>query len=167
MIWIAIYLAAIVTANLSIATFGPVVAPINAFLLIALDLVCRDKLHDAWAHNRIVLRMGALIAAGGVLSYLLNPAAGQIAMASSVSFVVAAIADAIAYGWLQRHPWLVRSNGSNLAGAALDSILFPWLAFGVLMPGIVLAQFVAKVGGGFVWSILLSSFSGGRDAEIE
>jgi hypothetical protein len=42
-----------------------------------------------------------------------------------------------------------------VAGAAVDSLLFPTLAFGVLMPGIVLAQFVAKIAGG--WQITIES----------
>lgn len=39
--------------------------------------------------------------------------------------------------------------------ARIDSIL-PTLAFGVLMPQIVLAQFAAKVAGGAVWAWVIS-----------
>ena len=39
---------------------------------------------------------------------------------------------------------------------AVDSILFPTIAFGSFLPLIVLGQFAAKVGGGFVWSLLLN-----------
>ena len=99
--------------------------------------------------------MLSLIVAGGVLSYLLNPTAGQIAIASSVSFVLASIADGTGYQLLRHRGWLTRSNGSNIFGAAVDSLVFPTLAFGVLMPEIVLMQFVAKVAGGAVWSLLL------------
>ena len=52
--------------------------------------------------------------------------------------------------------WLRRANGSNVAGAAVDSLLFPTLAFGVLMPHIVALQFVAKVAGGALWSWALA-----------
>jgi uncharacterized PurR-regulated membrane protein YhhQ (DUF165 family) len=52
--------------------------------------------------------------------------------------------------------WFKRSAGSNVAGAAVDSLIFPTLAFGVLMPHIVALQFVAKVLGGAAWSWLLS-----------
>jgi hypothetical protein len=45
---------------------------------------------------------------------------------------------------------------SNVAGAAVDSLIFPTLAFGALMPAIVLAQFAAKVAGGAVWAYLMS-----------
>ena len=40
-----VYAAAMILANLSVATFGPWVSLINAFLLIGLDLALRDWLH--------------------------------------------------------------------------------------------------------------------------
>jgi hypothetical protein len=145
------YAAAMIAANLTIAALGPWVSPINAFFLIGLDLALRD-----WLHVRLkVWQMGALIGATGLLTYLLNPAAQTIAIASAVSFAVAAVAD-----WLVflRMPgtWFRRSASSNVAGAAVDSLIFPTLAFGVLMPQIVLMQFAAKVAGGTVWAWLLS-----------
>ena len=44
-------------ANLSVAYFGPVSTPINAFLLIAFDLVSRDSLHERWNHKNLWLKM--------------------------------------------------------------------------------------------------------------
>jgi queuosine precursor transporter len=148
---VAVYAAAMVLANLSVAAFGPWVSPINAFVLIGLDLALRD-----WLHVRLRMwQMGALIASTGLLTYLLNPAAGQIAVASAAAFTAAALVDWGAFLKL-RGSWLFRANGSNVAGAAVDSLVFPTLAFGVLMPGVVLAQFAAKVAGGAIWSYLLS-----------
>ena len=148
---VAVYAAAMVLANLSVAAFGPWVSPINAFVLIGLDLALRD-----WLHVRLRMwQMGALIASTGVLTYLLNPAAGQIAVASAAAFTAAALVDWGAFLKL-RGSWLFRANGSNVAGAAVDSLVFPTLAFGALMPGVVLAQFVAKVAGGAIWSYLLN-----------
>jgi uncharacterized PurR-regulated membrane protein YhhQ (DUF165 family) len=49
-----------------------------------------------------------------------------------------------------------RSNISNVAGAAVDSLVFPTIAFGVLMPHIVAMQFFAKIAGGFIWSLLIN-----------
>jgi hypothetical protein len=37
----------------------------------------------------------------------------------------------------------------------VDSLIFPTLAFGVLMPHIVALQFAAKVAGGAIWASLL------------
>jgi len=151
------YIAAMVAANLSVAHFGPSVSPINAFLFIGLDLSLRDYLHESWKGRALWPKMGALIAIAGAISYVLNPASGRIAVASVVAFVVAAVADAAVYHAMRSRPYLVRSNASNVAGAAVDSLIFPTLAFGALLPGIVALQFVAKVGGGALWSVLLRS----------
>jgi uncharacterized PurR-regulated membrane protein YhhQ (DUF165 family) len=147
---IAIYAAAMLLANLTVAAFGPSVTPINAFVLIGLDLVLRDWLHlrlKAWL-------MGALIAATGLLTYLLNPAAQSIAIASAVAFSVAALADWLTFK-ATHGSWFKRSCVSNTVGAAVDSLIFPTMAFGALMPEIVLLQFVAKTLGGAMWAYLL------------
>jgi hypothetical protein len=147
-----VYAAAMTAANVSIATFGPWISPLNSFLLIGLDLALRD-----WLHVRLRWwQMGALIAASGLLTYLLAPAASHIAIASAIAFTAAAVADWAVFARMTGS-WLRRANGSNIAGAAVDSLVFPTLAFGVLMPHIIALQFVAKVGGGFVWSMLLKS----------
>lgn len=148
---IAAYAAAMTIANLTIAAFGPWVSPVNAFILIGLDLALRD-----WLHVRLKLwQMGALIATTGALTYVLNPAAGQIAVASAVAFTAAALVDWGTFARL-RGSWMFRANGSNVAGAAVDSLVFPTLAFGVLMPHIVAMQFVAKVAGGALWAWLIN-----------
>lgn len=148
---ILIYAAAMTLANLSVAAFGPAISPINAFVLIGLDLALRD-----WLHVRLkAWQMLALIVAAGVLTYALNPAAGKIAVASSAAFTAAALVDWLTFARL-RGSWLFRANGSNVAGAAVDSLIFPTLAFGALMPHIVALQFAAKVAGGALWAAVLS-----------
>lgn len=153
---IAIYLTAIVIANLSVAYFGPSVAILNAFLLIGLDLTVRDRLHEQWNGRGLWLKMLALIGGGSLLSYALNVNAGPIALASFVAFLGAGLADTLVYWLLGERGRLVRVNGSNLVSSAVDSVLFPWLAFGwpLLWP-IVIGQFVAKVAGGWLWSLIL------------
>jgi hypothetical protein len=47
-----------------------------------------------------------------------------------------------------------------VAGAAVDSLVFPTLAFGVLMPPIIAMQFAAKVSGGAIWAWLISKVRG-------
>jgi len=144
------YAVAMVAANLLVATFGPAISPINAFLLIGLDLTLRD-----WLHVRLkTWQMGGLILGTGALTYLLNPAAGMIAVASAVSFLVAALVDWAVFV-KTTGSWIKRANVSNTAGAAVDSLLFPTIAFGALMPEIVALQFIAKVSGGAVWSYVL------------
>ena len=147
---IGIYTIAMTLANLSVATFGPAISPINAFLFIGLDLALRD-----WLHVRLRLwQMGALIASSGALTYLLNPASGKIAVASACAFTLAALVDWVVFTKMQGS-WFSRANKSNVAGAAVDSLVFPTIAFGALMPGIILLQFVAKVFGGLVWAAII------------
>ena len=144
------YAIAMTLANLSIATFGVWVSPINAFFFIGLDLALRD-----WLHIKLKMwQMGALIASTGLLTYALNPAAGMIAIASALSFMLAASADWAVFTKITGS-WIKRANMSNVAGAAVDSIVFPTIAFGVLMPEIIATQFVAKLAGGAMWSALL------------
>jgi hypothetical protein len=154
-IYVVLYLLAIVLANLSVAAFGPRFAILNAFLFIGLDLTARDRLHDAWKGRQLLPRMTALIAAGSILSWLLNRDAGPVALASFVAFAAAAAVDTLVYHWLGGYPRWLRINGSNIPSAAVDSLVFPTLAFGAFLWPIVLGQFAAKTLGGFVWSLLL------------
>ena len=153
-----IYLTAIVAANLTVAVWGPSITIINAFLFIGLDLTARDHLHDAWRNNGLVWKMGALIATGGLLSYLLNRDAAQIAIASTVAFTAAATTDAVIYHIFRKRSFMVRANTSNVPAAGVDSLVFPTLAFGGFLPLITLGQFAAKVAGGFVWSWIINTW---------
>ena len=62
---LAVYATAMVLANLSVVAFGPSVTPINAFVLIGLDLALRD-----WLHVRLRMwQMAALIVGTGAMTY--------------------------------------------------------------------------------------------------
>lgn len=155
------YATALVLANLIVAAFVktapqylPLVTGVNAFLLIGLDLALRD-----WLHTRLKpMQMLMLILSTGVITYVLNPTAGQIALASSGAFLAAALAD----WWVftkSQGTWAQRSLKSNIAGAAVDSVLFSALApFGFVL-AIVLTQFVAKAAGGTVWTWLVKRWA--------
>ena len=156
-LYVCIYLGAVVAANASVLLWGPAASILNAFFLVGLDLATRDALHEAWsgsANRRWILprNMALLIAAGGVLSWLLNRDAGHIAAASFVAFSAAGAADTLVYHGLRRAPYVVRANGSNLAGGLVDSLVFPFLAFSAFLPAVVLGQWAAKIGGGALWS---------------
>ena len=145
------YAAAIILANYLVFLFGPSVTPINAFVFIGLDLALRNWLNlqmEKW-------QMGAMIFGTGLISYFLNDTMQMIAIASAVSFTLASLVDWAVFTKVQGE-WIKRANVSNTAGALVDSIAFPTIAFGVLMPEIVLLQFLAKVFGGFVWTLLLT-----------
>lgn len=158
---VALYLGAIVAANLIVTAHGPWITPYVAFALIGADLTVRDVLHVEWEGRALWLRIGALIAAGGLLSYLLNADAGIIAVASVVAFVAAGVVDTLVYQALRGGSFEDRVTASNIASAAVDSILFLWIAFGVVN-GTTFLQFAAKVAGGAVWLLLLKWTLGRR-----
>ena len=155
MSYVLLYISSIVLANFVVLWFGPKATIINAFLLIGLDLSLRDKLHDRWHQSGLWLKMFLLIVSGSLITYFLNKSALQIATASVVAFSGAAIIDTIIYSFLFKQKFLIKANGSNLCSALVDSVLFPTIAFGVFMPCIILGQFLAKVFGGFIWSVVL------------
>lgn len=153
--YILLYLLAIVIANLLITQFGPILAIPVAFLCIGFDLTSRDKLHDAWQGKGLLWKMGLLIGSGSALSWLLNRNADKVALASLAAFAAAACVDTLVYYLLRDKAHLFKVNGSNLFSAAVDSLVFPTLAFGGFMPWVTLGQFAAKVLGGLLWSFIL------------
>lgn len=159
MILVVLYLVAIVAANLSVAYFGPAASIVNAFLFIGLDLTIRDLLHEHWQSRNLIRNMALLIVSGSFLSYALNANAGMIALASFFAFAAASTGDTIVYAILGNRAKMLRVNGSNVVSAAIDSVIFPAIAFGFpMLWGIMAGQFMAKVVGGFVWSLVLRQF---------
>ena len=91
------FLFSIVAANLLVQWQGAWITPINAFVLIGLDLSLRDHIHEKWHGKQLGLKMLGLICAGAIITYLLNRNAGMICVASVVAFSVALIVDAFVY----------------------------------------------------------------------
>lgn len=151
------YLVAIVLANLTVTWWGPNMSVVNALLFIGLDLTSRDHLHEAWRNSNLFLKMLALISAGSALSYLLNRNAGPVAVASFVAFAAAGATDALVYHHVRKKLKRFKSiNLSNVASAAVDSVVFPLLAFGwPPLAGIMALQFLAKTLGGLGWALIL------------
>ena len=152
---IALYLVAIVLANLLLVEFGPRAAFINCFVLVGFDLVVRDELHQRWKGRQLWWRMLLLIGTGSCLTLLLNHNAGRIAFASFVAFFGAGIVDSICYHLLGKRAFLLKVNGSNVLSAFTDSILFVFVAFGMpLLWTLIIYQCLMKIFGGVLWSVL-------------
>jgi len=150
---IVIYASSIILANYLVSLFGPSITPINAFVFIGLDLALRNFLNlqmNKW-------QMGAMIFGTGLISYALNDTMQIIAIASAVSFTLASLVDWLVFNKI-KGAWFKRASISNTAGALVDSIAFPTIAFGVLMPEIVILQFLAKTFGGMMWSFMLKKY---------
>lgn len=148
----ATYVLAIIIANSTIAAFGPVAAPVNAFFLIGFDLAVRDFLHVRLSR----FQMLGLIVVGGAASWAVNPAAGAIAAASALAFVCAASVDWAAFSALSGS-WLRRSVLSNVASAVIDSLVFSIAAFGLPLDWSILGGMIAaKVAGAALWALAIS-----------
>lgn len=158
MTWVLIfvYLGSIVAANLAVTVFGPWMLVLTGWVLIPFDLCVRDLLHERWKGNGGMLwtNLGLLIMAGGVLSILCNINAFPIALASCVAFASAAVVDSIVCHFLWKTGRLIRMNTSNLFSSCVDSVVFPFIAFGLFDLGLSLSQTVSKFSGGIVWTAL-------------
>jgi len=151
---VSLYLAAIIAANLLVARFGPAASIYNAFVLIGLDLITRDRLADFWGTTRWA-KMALLILAGSALSFAVNSDARMVAQASAISFACAEGGEALLYHLLRGREWMQRANMAAWLGAAIDSLVFPTLAFGGLVWATTFGQFTAKTAGALLWSLVI------------
>ena len=112
---------------------GPCLIPVgfglmapSGVLMIGLALVLRDWLHELagcrWSIGAVIF--------GGVLSLLFSPPA--LALASAMAFTAAEIADMAVYARLRERGKAAAVMVSQVVGAALDSAIFVWIAFGSL-----------------------------------
>lgn len=152
--WVLVicYIAAAVSANLAVWAFGQPALVVTAVVLIPLDFLSRDILHARWERRSLFCRMSALVLGGSLVTWLANPAAEAVAIASAVSFGLNSTANASCYAAMAGRSRYMRMNSSNSAAAAVDSIAFPLLAFGVCDYRLSLMQTVLKVCGGLVVS---------------
>lgn len=137
----ACFIATIFVANWLIETYGIVnigfglMAPAGVFA-VGFAFTFRDivqrTLGAKWAVAAILI--------GAALSYFVSPA---FAVASGVAFLLSELADLLIYTPLQRKTWLGGVAASNIVGAAVDSAIFLWLAFGSL--AFFWGQFAGKV----------------------
>lgn len=157
------FAATIPTANWMIGNVGTVCAapapcliPVgfglmapSGVLMIGLALVLRDALHDAAGWRTAI----AAVLVGGIVSMLAAPPA--IAVASAVSFTLAELADLSIYAPLRRRGRHVAVFASGVAGAAVDSALFVYLAFGSFQfsAGTTLAKLYASAAvAAYLWA---------------
>lgn len=125
MLWLVLYIAAIVGANAAVMAFGlipigPLLVPAGTFLAGLTfglrDLLQRDK-GKVWT-------VGAILIGAG-LSALLSP---QLAVASGAAFLLSELLDLAVYSRLLRRGWTVAVVGSNVIGGLADTALFLLLA---------------------------------------
>ena len=148
-----LYLVAVVAANLSATYFGMWATPFNALFLIGLEMTARDYLHTKLTHVELV----SVVFLAGVVSFLLNTEAVNIAIASSTAIIISCLIDYLVFH-NTKGTWFKRSNTSNVFSATSDSLIFPTIAFGVLNIWVVILHIFMKVFGGFIWSLIFVRF---------
>lgn len=151
---VSLFLTAIILANLVIANFGQWALPITALLLIPIDLVVRDVLHERWHCSKLEVKMCLLIITGSLLTTLMNRHTINIAVASCIAFFCASTVNYITYTALYKKARLIKMNVSNGLAAVVDSLVFPAIAFSVLDPLLSATQAFAKIFGGLVIAYL-------------
>jgi queuosine precursor transporter len=102
--------------------FG-IMAP-SGVLMIGAALVLRDWLHEmaGWKFSFVA------VLAGAILSLAFSPPV--LAIASAAAFLVAETADLFVYARLRDRSKSLAVMASQIVGAALDSALFVYIAFG-------------------------------------
>lgn len=127
---------------------GPCLIPVgfglmapSGVLMIGLALVLRDWLHElaGWRAAFLAVMVGA------ALSLYVSPPA--IAFASAVAFGLAELADLAVYSRLRAKGKALAVAASGVVGAAIDSALFVWIAFGSFefSAGTTLAKIYASI----------------------
>ncbi len=134
-----LFVATVYAANWALTTFGVVSigfglhAPAGVFFA-GLGFLLRDLLHETGGRAWVVVCIGV----GACLSYLLGASAHipgghvSIAVASGCAFLTSEFADFSVYAPLRERTLSAAVGLSQVAGAAVDSALFLWLAFGSL-----------------------------------
>lgn len=153
---ISSYLFAIVAANLIITKYGIAALPFTAIVLIPFDLIARDQLHEIWIGKYLKLKMFCLVIAGSLIAYLLNKDALNIALASSVSFLIAGFIDYAVYELMSKYSKAKKMITSNLFSATIDSIMFQLIAFGQIVTNIAIEQTAYKLIGTLLWVVIFT-----------
>jgi len=123
---------------------GPCLVPVgfglmapSGVLMVGAALVLRDIVHERLGAT---CALGA-IASGAALSALLAPP--SLVIASVAAFSLAELADFAVYAPLRSRNLPLAVAASGVAGAAIDSTIFLWIAFGSLE--LVEGQIVGKL----------------------
>jgi len=153
---VGLFLLAVVGANLLVLQFGQIALVFTAWVLVPLDMLCRDVLHTRWRDKFLWLRLSGLVLSGGLLTALLNRDAVWVAAGSCAGFAAALSVNAWVFEAASRRgaPMLTRMNMSNAFAAGVDSVVFPLIAFGTVTPVVSLAQAGSKFAGGVVCSLI-------------
>lgn len=154
-IFIPIYLAAFVAANLIVNHCGAYGLWFSSALLIPFDFVCRCIFHETWKGYRLILNLATLTIVSGIITFIVNYQALDIAIASFCGFTAAQIGAGIFYQSNKKASWFYKVNASDLIAIIFDSAVFQIVAFGVMKLDIIGGQIFIKFLGGVLWYLIL------------
>lgn len=146
---IVIYIAAAVAANYAVWLWGQPALVFTASLLVPIDLITRDLMHERFGKYWHV-GIASVVIAGSVITWLANPASGTVALASATAFASAGAVNTAIFAALAGTTRHWRMITSNAFAAIADSIVFPLVAFGMLDPRLSAAQALLKAASGAI-----------------
>lgn len=148
---ISIYLLAFILANFIVLWFGATGLIFTALFLIPFDFVMRCMFHEQWKGMELVLKLGSLVVAASVATYLLNRETQNIAYGSAFGFIAAQIVAGIFYQAFIHKKFFFKVNGSDAIAILVDSIVFQLVAFNTIDTFVTGTQFALKILGGLFW----------------
>jgi len=154
-IWISIYIASIVLANVCTVYFGLV--PIGFGLMVTAGtfaagfaLIARDAVQVS--SGKIVVLV-AIIAGAAISAVTSNPA---IAVASGIAFLVSELVDFAVFTPLRAKNLALAVVASSVISAPVDTVLFLHLAGFGLSWQAVLGQFIIKTALALLAAVIIS-----------
>lgn len=152
---ISLYLSAFIFSNFIVLWFGQTGLIFTALFLIPFDFVMRCIFHETWKGKELIIKLGSLVLASSVITYLINSETKSIALGSAFGFIAAQIFAGIFYQLFIKKAYLIKVNGSDAVGIMVDSIIFQLIAFNSINIFITFSQFSMKLIGGLLWYWIL------------
>lgn len=150
---VILYISGIICSNLLLLEYEEKAVYWIAFLVIPIDLLTRDILHQSWLGRNLWLKMGALIFIGAAITIIINISAKVIVLASLLAFLGASVVNTYIYHKMLKTSLFARMTVSSVLSAIVDSVLFILIVFGFEWK-IVLVQILVKSFGVYFWTYL-------------
>ena len=154
-LFIILYLVALVAANLIVKHFGPYGLWFSSAFLIPFDFICRCIFHETWKGYKLVLNLTLLTIVSGIITFVFNHDALNIAVASFAGIVSVQIFAGIFYQIFKKKSFLVKVNLSDLVAIVVDSIVFQMVAFQTINFQVTGGQILIKMLGGLFWFFII------------
>jgi hypothetical protein len=150
------YLLSFVCANLLVKWVGAYGLWFSSFFLIPFDFVVRCILHETWKGWKLIRNLFLLTAGSGIVTYIINHNAANIALGSICGFTAAQLGAGIFYQIFKKKAnWFFKINVSDLIAIVFDSICFQFIAFNIINPSVTAGQVAIKFAGGLLWYWIL------------